>query len=471
MLFKFSNFYFSIKGKIMFVSVTYGVGSLFLKLLAALTAYKAALTSVDIDLTYGSTKTQVGQYFLTDSTMEVSFAQAEAGCYRSRGQIMYITNSMNLAQLFEEKEETSVWVNVQKVTGSEHFLDYTDLPPLVRTEFDKIDAGQLTKDVDMGNKQVILKKVDTGFTYVPVSEEEHHRAFCMSPIPFPRKKSTLKMLADFQSDFLTQLTSSAEAISMASRMANSTLLILPELPQNLILTNSKQVSFEENIIKKIESFTTESNKVVQLFKQISEPEQITQLVYQHNLALSALLNLEGEILEPLYKPIAFVDESGQTNLRAGSKMQLFSMGGDKLLFQVEDSVKDLSVTSTLAPSTSKISTVTSYTTVTTDTLSGTSNSYPSETIEVNGTPYVTSPMTTSTTTTSTTTQRSSTTLDEFFDISSSTTQPTETIDQTWLSWFIKQFSYIYKDSNIILDGFMAFSIYIRHSARHYIILT
>ena len=78
-----------------------------------------------------------------------------------------------------------------------------------------------------------------------------------------------------------------------------------------------------------------------------------------------------------------------TNLRAGSKMQLFSMGGDKLLFQVEDSVKDLSVTSTLVPSTSKISTVTGHPTVTTDTSSGTSNSYPSETIEVNGTPYVT----------------------------------------------------------------------------------
>ena len=67
----------------MFVTVTYGVSGLFLKLLAALTAYKIALTSVDLDLTYGSTKIQVGQYFLTDSTMEVSFSQAEAGCYRS----------------------------------------------------------------------------------------------------------------------------------------------------------------------------------------------------------------------------------------------------------------------------------------------------------------------------------------------------------------------------------------------------
>ena len=136
-------------------------------------------------------------------------------------------------------------------------------------------------------------------------------------------------------------------------------------------------------------------------------------------------------------------------------MQLFSMGGDKLLFQVEDSVKDLSVTSTLAPSTSKISTVT----VTTDTSTGTSNSYPSETIEVNGTPYVTSPMTTSTTTTSTTTQRSSTTLDEFFDISSSTTQPTETLEQTWLSWFIKQFSYIKTATSYLMVSWRFPSIY------------
>ena len=101
---------------------------------------------------------------------------------------MYVTNAMNLAKLFEENDITSLWVSVQKATDSDYFLDYTDLPPLIRTEFDKINASQLTKETVMTNKQVIVKKEENGFAYVPVGKDTQHRAFCMSPIPFPRKK-------------------------------------------------------------------------------------------------------------------------------------------------------------------------------------------------------------------------------------------------------------------------------------------
>jgi hypothetical protein len=66
---------------------------------------------------------------------------------------------------------------------------------------------------------------------------------------------------------------------------------------------------------------------------------------------------------------------------------------------------------------------------------------------------------TTTTTTTTTTHKPSTTLDEFFDIIGSTTPPTETVDQTWLSWFIKQFSYIKTATSYLTVSWRFPSIY------------
>ena len=76
----------------MLVTATYNVAGLFLALMTALQSYRTALQAIDLDLIYGSTKLQVGEYFVTEGTMEVTYVQAEAGCYRSRSQLFFVTS-------------------------------------------------------------------------------------------------------------------------------------------------------------------------------------------------------------------------------------------------------------------------------------------------------------------------------------------------------------------------------------------
>jgi hypothetical protein len=236
---------------------------------------------------------------------------------------------------------------------------------------------------------------------------------------------------------------------------------MPELPSNLILSNAKQVSFDDALKAKIEAFETESKKVVKLLIQITEPEQITQLVYQHNLVLSTLQNLEGEILEPLFRPLAFVDENGQTNLRAGSTMQLFTLDKNKIVFQIDEYANDKAIASTA----SSISTSTASALPSTTSVPSAESSNGVDDVDQVGTEFPIRITTAHKTTKGpTSTTKPTTSEDDFFnfDQSSTTTTtavPPEISEKGWFSWFASQFSIIKTATSYITVSWKFPSIY------------
>jgi hypothetical protein len=422
--------------------LTYKVSGLFVALMAALASYTSALSAVDLELTYGSQKTQVGDFYLTEGTMDVTYAQAETGCYRATGQLFYVTEEMDLNKLFEEKEVQSVWTGVYKnMINPTGFLDTTDMYPLSKTEYTRVGTSQLKTESFTDDMAVILQKNGSEFEYVPVQKSSQNRALCMIKIKFPRKKSTLKILSSFQKDFVKQLTEVERVVSISARIANSTILVLPELPTNFMLNNAKQVSLEDAINRKIRDFTSEATKVVTSFQNMKEAEQISQLIFQHETAMSFLQELEGEIVAPIFKPLAFLDEPNQKELRAGSSMQFFAIGEEKLVFQIEPPVHDLAVTSTTPiPTSPTVQTSTTTSTVpstrkSTSTMKSTESWFNFDDVFGNSGNESTVPSTTTTTST-TTTQTTTSSLRRF---NTTTLRPaTATPKDTWFQWFAQQ---------------------------------
>lgn len=427
----------------MLVSVSYNVSRLFTSLLAALSIYKEGLSKFNLELTYGSSKLQVGEFFVSDSVMEGSFEQAENSCFRQRGHLFYVLDGMNLTDIFEKIELSSIWVNIRKNEGERLYFDYDELPPLTKTEYNRIDASLLTDSEFTGQKAVILENTQGSFQYKLVSATEPHRSLCMIRVKFPRKMETQKILLSFQEQFLDQLKDIEKSIFSASRMANNSMYVTPELPSNFILSNARQVPFESEILEKIQKFTRDSSRVVDRLRKIKEPENIIQIIFEHNSLLSTLQNLEGEILEPLYKPLVYVEDN--SDLKPGAQLQLFAIGNEKLVFQVEPP-SDLSVTSTtIGPTsrprdTSTVPTEPTTTTLRTSTidLMDERNLYDA----VTGV-FVSSSTTTTTSTTVTTTTPKYNGLPTLVPgtsgpIHTPTLPPSE---QSWWDWFVTQIGY------------------------------
>ena len=281
---------------------------------------------------------------------------------------------------------------------------------------------------------VVLAKNETKFSYQLADKTTQHRALCLSKVEFPRKRSTLKILESFRKDFISQLNNIEKSVQDSSRIANSSMLIMPELPPNFLLGSAKQVSFGTEIESRLVKAKVSFEKVINQLEQIQEPEQLTQLIFQHELVVAEFHDLQEEILMPLHRPLGFLDENNQLGLQAGSFMQLFAIRGEKLVFQIEPPTNVL--TKTVQPTSPTISTsplpLSTTVPVTTATESVSSTPTTGTTEEVSST--------VPSTTTTPVSAVGNTTVDLFGDWTSPTTLRSETTtfnsQDTWYNgWF------------------------------------
>ena len=130
----------------MLVTATYNVSKLYTLLLAATLAYRERLLSVNFELEYGSPKVQLGDYYVTNGPMEVTYDQAELGCMKVRGKLLSISADMNLSEIFQKLELQSTWTSLYKREDGKMFLDDLDFVPLSKTDFDNVDSKKIGLD-------------------------------------------------------------------------------------------------------------------------------------------------------------------------------------------------------------------------------------------------------------------------------------------------------------------------------------
>jgi len=301
--------------------------------------------------------------------MEVTYDQAEIGCIKARGKLFYVTDRMDVKSLFEKLDLQSTWTMIYRKTDGKVFLDDSDFVPVTRTKCEvlnnqKLDATSFTDD--MG---ILLNKSQTAtgveFSYEQVPKSSLHRAICLQAITFPRKSATMKILEQFRERFLVQLEEVEKSIESTSQMVNNSMRILPEIPANFDLTDARQVALQETLTLKIQKAQAEAEKIVNIFRTLEDPADLLNLLHQHSFVLNSLQALEGEIMEPIFRPLAFLDRNWQNELKTGSAIQLFLTSDDRLILQVESPKRlsaDVTVTgSTQLPSTVPVSVGTSTT--------------------------------------------------------------------------------------------------------------
>jgi len=242
----------------MLVTATYNVSKLYALLLAATLAYREHLLSVNFELVYGSPKEQLGDFYVTNGPMEVSYDQAELGCMKVRGKLLSVSADMNISGIFKELELQSTWTSLYKREDGKMFLDDSDFVPLSRTDFENIDSKKLDLGTFTDNHAIILRKSESCFEYVPVLKTTLHRAMCLVPIPFPRKRSTMSTLVAIKEKFLSQLHVVEKSMNSASQMVDSSMRILPEAPTSISTALTKTVNLEVEITEKINQLTIET---------------------------------------------------------------------------------------------------------------------------------------------------------------------------------------------------------------------
>jgi len=433
----------------MLVTASCNVSRLYALLMAVSFLYKNALQNFSIEMTYGSAKAQLDGYFLTNGPMEVTFDQAEIGCIKARGKLFFATERMDIKSMFEKMELQSTWTMVYRKADGKVFLDESDFVPLTRTKCEVLNSQKLVATSFTDDMAVILNKTDTAtgveFSYEPVLKNTLHRAVCMQPITFPRRLSTMKTLEAFKLRFLAQLEEVEKSVESSSQIANNSMRILPALPPSFDLTNARPVLFEENLTTKIQKLQTEAEKVVNIFKTLEDPADLINLLYQHSFVLNSLQSLEGEIMEPIFRPLAFLDRNWQNELKTGSGIQLFATNEDKLVLFVEDP-KVLAI---------ELVTEAGIPTGTVPVLSTTSTTTEPDNF---GTDLPTM-TTSSTSTTTTTTTTATTTTTSTMPTSTGTGRPSPLDDESWTDWFYDKIQKIKTFSEFLSQSWRFPSIY------------
>ena len=152
---------------------------------------------------------------------------------------------------------------------------------------------------------IILRKTDSCFEYVPALKTTLHRAMCLMPIPFPRKRGTVSTLVAIKEIFLSQLQVVEKSMNSASQMVDSSMRILPEVPTEIVTSLTKSVNLEVEITSKINQLNTEVETVIAKLKTLKNPEELSEITVRHSIILNSLQSLEGEIMEPVFRPLAF----------------------------------------------------------------------------------------------------------------------------------------------------------------------
>ncbi len=253
--------------------------------------------------------------------------------------MFYATESMNITDFFERNGLESIWTGIFRREDQKLFLDDGGFTPVTMTKTDRIDSSQLVLGTFADDMAVILKYAEKsgfkGFSYVPVPKTRQHRAVCLQEVPFPRKDSTREILTDFRNRFLEQVDEAMDSIKSTAQLAKGTVKMLPEAPTVANLASTKHVELEEKLTQKISRLEIEVGKLEKMFNNIRDPEDLVNLLYQHSTVVNNLLTLEGEILEPVFRPVSFVDDRWQDVLTSGSGYRLFANRDEKLVLNIE----------------------------------------------------------------------------------------------------------------------------------------
>jgi hypothetical protein len=127
----------------MYITASYNASKLYTLLLAVTVLYQNSLKNVNIELTYGTTKTQNSGFYVSNGPMEVSFEQADLGCTKARSRLFYATESMNITDFFEKNGLESIWTGIFRREDQKLFLDDGGFTPVTMTKTDRIDSSQL----------------------------------------------------------------------------------------------------------------------------------------------------------------------------------------------------------------------------------------------------------------------------------------------------------------------------------------